>query len=379
MVARAKRSAHNLWSMPALQYEIYHNTVETWLIALGIFAATVAFMLILRGILARRIDKHSPESAHIVRSTGPLFMVAVGIALGAEYLTLPPTADRVIRALVTIATIGQVALWGNGVILFLLKRWAARRAVSGDAQNPTTLAALGILLRAAMWLILILIALDNLGVRITTLVAGLGISGVAVALAVQNILGDLFGAMSIVLDKPFVVGDAITVDTFTGTVEHIGLKSTRVRSITGEQIVFANLDLLKSRIRNWKRMSERSVTMVTRLSYDNPPHVIAGVPALIETIVKATPKVRFARSHVRALADLGAEVETLYYVLSADYTVFMTAQQAVVVGTLESLASEGVKIPTPVTTVMLRADITAGADRDQPKTHPRDTTASPRA
>jgi small-conductance mechanosensitive channel len=342
--------------MPALQYEVYHNTVQTWLIALGIFAVTVAIMLILRSVLARRIDKHSPEAAQIVRSTGLFFAVAIGLALGAEDLTLPQGGDRAIRALITIASIVQVALWGNGVITFLVRKWAARRAVSGDAQNPTTLAALGILLRAAMWLILVLIALDNLGVRITTLVAGLGISGVAVALAVQNVLGDLFGAMSIVLDKPFVVGDTITVDNFTGAVEHIGLKTTRVRSITGEQIVFANLDLLKSRIRNWKRMSERAVTMVTRLSYDNPPHVIAGVPALIETIVKATPQVRFARSHVRALADLGAEVETLYFVLSADYTVYMNAQQAITVGTLESLAAEGVKIPTPVTTVMLRAD-----------------------
>jgi small-conductance mechanosensitive channel len=364
--------------MPGLQYELYNNTVQTWSIALGIFAVTVAIMLIVRGVLARRIEAHSPETANIVRSTGLLFMVALGIALGAQDLTLPLGSDRAIRALVTIASIVQIALWGNGVITFLVKRWAARRAVSGDAQNPTTLAALGVLLRAVMWVILVLIALDNLGVRITTLVAGLGISGVAVALAVQNILGDLFAAMSIVLDKPFVVGDAITVDTFTGTVEHIGLKSTRVRSVTGEQIVFANLDLLKSRIRNWKRMSERAVTMVTRLSYDNPPHVIAGVPALIETIVKATPQARFGRSHVRALADLGAEVETLYYVLSADYTIYMTVQQTITVGVLQSLAAEGVKIPTPVTTVMLRADITTGADRDQQKTRPRDTTASPR-
>jgi small-conductance mechanosensitive channel len=365
--------------MPALQYEVYHNTVQTWLIALGIFAVSLAITLVLRGLIARRIEPHSPEGAQIVRSTSLFFLFMVALALGAQELSLVEGWDRAVRALLTIASIVQVALWGNGVITFLLKRWAARRAVSGDAQNPTTLAALGILLRATMWLILILIALDNLGVRITTLVAGLGISGVAVALAVQNVLGDLFGAMSIVLDKPFVVGDTITVDTFTGAVEHIGLKTTRVRSVTGEQIVFANLDLLKSRIRNWKRMSERAVTMVTRLSYDNPPHVIAGVPALIETIVKATPQVRFARSHVRALADLGAEVETLYYVLSADYTIYMNVQQTITVGVLQSLAAEGVKIPTPVTTVMLRTDIRAGADHDQPKTRPPDTTASPRA
>jgi small-conductance mechanosensitive channel len=362
--------------MPGLQYEIYHNTVQTWLIALGIFAASLLLMLIVRGVVARRVAKHSPETADLIRTTGPFFLLAVALALGAQDLTLTESADRVLRVVITIFVIVQVALWGNGTITFALKRWAARRAVSGDSQNPTTLAALGVLLRVVMWLILILIALDNMGVRITTLVAGLGISGVAVALAVQSILSDLFAAMSIVLDKPFLVGDAITVDTFTGTVEHIGLKTTRLRSVTGEQVIFANSDILKSRIRNWKRMSERGVTMVTRLSFDNPPHIIAGVPALIEAVVRATPQTRFARSHVRALADLGAEVETLYWVLSADYTIFMNAQQAITVGILERLAAEGVKIPTPVTTVMLRADVITGADRDQPKTRPHD--AAPR-
>ena len=368
--------------MPGLQYEVYHNTLETWLIALGIFAGSLLAMLIIRGVIARRIAKHSPDAADLVRTTGPLFLLTLALVLGAQDLTLPPSADRWIQIAITIVAIIQVALWGNGAIGFALKRWAGRRSISGDPQNPTTLAALGLLLRGAMWLILILIALDNMGVRITTLVAGLGISGVAVALAVQNILGDLFAAMSIVLDKPFVVGDTITVDTFTGAVEHIGLKTTRLRSITGEQLIFANSDILKSRIRNWKRMSERAVTMVTRLSFDNPPHMIAGVPALIEKVVRATPQVRFARSHVRALADLGAEVETLYYVLSADYTIFMNVQQSIVVGTLASLASEGVKIPTPVTTVMLRADagvVTTGVDRDQKPSPLPGTTASPRA
>jgi small-conductance mechanosensitive channel len=358
--------------MPGLQYEIYHNTVQTWLIALGIFAASLVIMLIVRGVVARRISRHSPEAADLIRTTGPFFLLAVALALGAQDLTLPPSWDHGIKIAIVIIVIVQVALWGNGAITFTLRRWASRRAISGDVQNPTTLAALGVLLRVAMWLILILIALDNMGVRITTLVAGLGISGVAVALAVQNILGDLFAAMSIVLDKPFIVSDTITVDTFTGTVEHIGLKTTRLRSTTGEQLIFANSDILKSRIRNWKRMSERAVTMVTRLSFDNPPHVIAGVPALIEAVVRSTQQVRFARSHVRALADLGAEVETLYYVLSSDYTIYMNVQQAITVGTLESLAAEGVKIPTPVTTVMLRADgdATAGADRAPRKIHP---------
>src|SRR5579871_849557 len=229
--------------MPGLQYEIYHNTVETWLIAFGIFAASLLTMLIIRGVVARRIAKHSPDAADLVRTTGPLFLLTVALVLGAQDLTLPSSADRWIQITITIVIIIQIALWGNGAIAFALKRWAGRRSISGDAQNPTTIAALGLLLRGAMWLVLILIALDNMGVRITTLVAGLGISGVAVALAVQNILGDLFAAMSIVLDKPFVVGDTIAVDSLSGTVHRIGLKTTRVLGASGEEVIFSNADL----------------------------------------------------------------------------------------------------------------------------------------
>ncbi len=360
-----------------LEWELTNNTVRAWLTAGGIFAVLLLLLLVLRAVLQRRVA--IPVVANVLRQTRVFFLVALALLVASQYLVLTTGWEHTVRLLVTLASVLQVALWGNGLIAFSVARYASRRAISGDAQSPTTLAVLGVIARVVMWLILILIALDNLGVHITTLVAGLGISGVAVALAVQNILGDLFGALSIVLDKPFIVGDAITVDTFTGIVEHIGLKTTRLRSVTGEQLIFANSDLLKSRIRNWKRMSERAVTMVTRLSYQNPPHMIAGVPALISDVVAGVPQTRLARSHVRALGDAGVEVETLYFVLSADYGAYMTAQQAVTLGTLTRLADEGVAIPTPINTVLLRADVTTAVSPGPPPSPPPRTTPSPRA
>jgi small-conductance mechanosensitive channel len=238
----------------------------------------------------------------------------------------------------------------------VLHRYATRRSAFGDVSSPTTLAALGVMARIVLWVILALITLDNLGVHIQTLVAGLGISGIAVALAVQNVLGDAFAALSIITDKPFVVGDTITVDTFTGTVENIGLKTTRLRSITGEQLVFSNADLLKSRIRNWKRMNERGVYLTNRIGYETPRAVVATIPGIMREIIEGLPRVRFARSHVKALADASIEIETLYFVMSGDMDVYLDAQQAVALATLDRFGDAGVVIATPLHTIVMRPD-----------------------
>ena len=166
---------------------------------------------------------------------------------------------------------------------------------------------------------LALVALNRLGYDVTALITGLGVGGIAIALAVQNVLGDLFAALAIVLDKPFVVGDAITVDTMTGTVEHVGLKTTRIRSVNGEQLIFSNADLLKSRIRNFKRMQERRIVFTIGVSYDTPPDTVARIPAMIREAVEAQQQVRFDRSHFMSYGDSALSFETVYFVLTADY------------------------------------------------------------
>jgi len=352
--------------MPAtidpLDWTFYHNTAREWLIALAIASVVFVTLAIIRRVLRRRFEAPSvggrPDStlARSVRHTRYFFMLAVALDLGSNYLQFPPKAERGIAIVTTLLIFLQVGLWVNDIVGFLLHRYATRRAADGDVQSPTTVAALGIAARAVLWILLTLIALDNLGVHIQTLVAGLGISGIAVALAVQNVLGDAFAALSIVTDKPFVVGDSISVDTFSGTVEHIGLKTTRVRSATGEELIFSNADLLKSRIRNWKRMHERGVSLITRVGYETPRAVIDRVPQVLREIVEQQQPVRFVRSHIRALTDAAVEVETLYFVQSADYGVYMDVQQAIAIATLERFGTLGVVIATPLHTIVMRAD-----------------------
>jgi len=195
--------------------------------------------------------------------------------------------------------------------------------------------------------------LENLGVDVTAMVAGLGIGGVAVALALQNILGDLFASVSIMLDKPFEVGDFLVVGTEMGNVESVGVKTTRVRSLSGEQLVFANGDLLQARIRNYKRMQERRVVFNVGVTYQTTADQVEKLPPLIESIVSSVEGLRFDRAHFKAFGDSSLVYEIVYWVESPDYKVYMDAQQRINLALMRSLEEMGVTIAYPTQTIYL--------------------------
>jgi len=211
---------------------------------------------------------------------------------------------------------------------------------------------------------LILIGLDNLGINITTLIAGLGISGIAVALAIQNILGDLFASFSIVLDKPFVIGDFIIIDEYMGAVEHIGLKTTRIRSLSGEQLIFSNADLLKSRIRNYKRMFERRVVFSLGVVYQTPYEKMSKIPEIIRQAVEKNDHVRFDRAHFNAFGDYALLFETVYWIQDPDYTTYMNIQQAINLDILKQFGEVGIEFAYPTQTTMLQLPERSDLARD---------------
>jgi small-conductance mechanosensitive channel len=211
----------------------------------------------------------------------------------------------------------------------------------------------GFVMRLVVWTAVLLVLLDNLGVDITALVAGLGVGGIAVALAAQNILGDLFASLSIVLDKPFVVGDFIAIGEFLGSVEHVGLKTTRLRSLSGEQVVFSNADLLGSRVRNYGRMFERRVLFSLGVTYQTPPDKMRRIPVMIREIVESQDRVRFDRAHFQGFGDFALLFEVVYYVLSREYNVHMDIQQSINMTLLERFAAEGIEFAYPTQTVFV--------------------------
>lgn len=298
-------------------------------------AAFFALVLIRRGVRNHHQRLLKTERSEILEvplevlsRTTILFFGVLALFAGAQYLTVNPKAQRVLMTLVTITSFWQVGVWVAAAASGWLRR---KRHVSLGSDNAVigSLGIIGFIINAVIWSMVLLLTLDNLGVNIGALVAGLGIGGVAVALAVQNVLGDLFASLSITLDKPFVVGDFLSIDDVLGSVEYIGVKSTRLRSLGGEQIIMANSDLLKSRVHNYGRMGDRRVVFATVVTYDTPLELIEKIPAMIREIVTAEKDVRFDRSHFAKHGAAALEFETVYFVLSTDYNRYMDIQQSI--------------------------------------------------
>src|SRR5262249_54902952 len=265
------------------------------------------------------------------------------VTLASTQLDFPKDIGRVIEVAIVLTFWFQVGLWGMAAVRFAIDR----RARKGGGLDPNLAGSIDIIVFVAaltIWAMAFLLALDNLGVQIKPLLAGLGIGGIAVALAVQTVLGDLLASVSIALDKPFAVGDALQVDDLNGTVEHISVRSTRLRSVSGEQLIISNADILKSRIRNNGRMGDRRSAFFINVSYDTDPEKLRKIPGIVQDIVMKQPKVRFDRCHLLQLGDWALRYEVVFFTTVTDYTVYADAQQAINIQIVEALREMGVDI-----------------------------------
>jgi small-conductance mechanosensitive channel len=273
-------------------------------------------------------------------------------------LELPARLERVAALGAVVALLAQGGLWASA----LLAAWLERRFRAARSQDPdgaTTLRLIGFAAQGVLWLLVALLALDQLGFDVTALIAGLGIGGVALALAVQSVLGDVFACAAIALDKPFVVGDFIVVDGLRGTVESVGLKTTRVRSLDGELLVFSNADLLKSRVRNFKQLRERRIQFGVGVTYGTAPDKLRRIPRWLREAVEAQPKARFDRAHFKGYGDSALEFEIVYCVLEPDYNVYMDVQQSLNLAIYERFAAERVEFAFPTRTLFVKHDSSA--------------------
>lgn len=280
------------------------------------------------------------------------FLIYVSVYTGSLYLSLPETGREIMIKLLIISLLFQGAIWGSEIINYWLKRYQSQK-MEEDAASATTFSALGFVSRLILWSVISLLALDNLGINVTALVAGLGVGGIAVALAVQNVLGDLFASLSIILDKPFVLGDFIIIDSYMGTIEHIGLKTTRIRSLSGEQLVFSNSDLLNSRIRNYKRMSERRVVFSIGVTYQTSADNLKAIPGMIKDIITKQDLARFDRAHFKGFGDSSLNFEIVYWMESPDYSVYMDTQQGINLELIRKFGENKIEFAYPTQTLFI--------------------------
>ena len=338
------------------QTEFLWNPAGKWVVAFLLFGITFTLLPLIKGSVSQRRRRWAEAGRAIptaievltllIAKTSKLFIFTLAIALASTELDFPKNVHRVVQVAIVLTFWFQIGLWGMASVRFAIDK----RARKGGGLDPNLAGSIDIIVFVAaltIWAMAFLLALDNLGIQIKPLLAGLGIGGIAVALAVQTVLGDLLASVSIALDKPFAVGDALQVDDLNGTVEHIGVKSTRLRSLTGEQIIISNADILKSRVRNNGRMGDRRASFFINVSYETDLEKLKAIPGLVQDIVMKQPKLRFDRCHLLQMGDWALRFEVVFFTTVPDYAVYADAQQAINIQVLEALRGIGVDIALP--------------------------------
>ena len=354
--------------MPSLEefwrIEFLGNGLHEWAIALVTFLVTLTVLPIVKRFISarrRRWVEREPQSARVgasahhaigltallVERTSWLFLWAVAVYLGSRDLTFIPRVERFLTIGIVLLFWMQIGLWAMAAVRYAID---LRRKSSAGLDELLTSSIDVILFVAGLviWAMVLLLALDNLGVEIKPLLAGLGIGGIAVALAVQTVLSDLLASLSIALDKPFGIGDFLTVGESQGTVEHIGVKSTRLRSLTGEQLIMGNTDILKSRVRNYGRMRERRAVFQFGVSYDTDPQALAAIPGEVRKIIESTADTRFDRCHFLTYGESTLQFETVFYALKPDFNTYADAQQKINLAIFERLRAMQVSLNPPL-------------------------------
>lgn len=351
------------WRQELLRLQKWDLTLENLGYAGSSFVLLWIALIITRSIMrrivvSRRLERRRESGRMIQRfllvvlhktSKTCLFIVIVFLSL--QWLR---AADTFVgKPIVTLTLIYQATLYASGFTRSYLNTVRLRRG----REDPSRVSSFGILSLAAqvaVWSLALLVALQNLGFEITALIAGLGIGGIAIAFALQNILGDIFCSVAIVLDKPFAVGDFIIVGDQLGVVENIGIKTTRVRSLWGEQIVFSNADLTSSRIRNYKRMKERRITFGLGVVYETPVEKLERIPTIIRETIDSISLTRFDRAHFKQYGNFSLDFEVVYYVLSPDYNIYMDIQQDINLGIFRRFKEEGIDFAYPTQELIIR-------------------------
>jgi small-conductance mechanosensitive channel len=328
--------------------------IATVVAALVYLAMAMAVRIALRRLAAiagRTSNRADDFFVEVLSGTSQWLMVLVALLIGVGMLDLgAPWASRVGQLWFVVLAL-QLALWANRAVGIGLRRYAERHSPGGQAPQSAAATLISWGLRTLLWAVVLLAMLSNVGVNITAFVASLGVGGIAIALAAQNILGDLFASVAIATDKPFEVGDFIALGSVSGTVEMVGVKTTRIRSLSGEQVVMSNTEMLKQTVSNFKRLHERRIVFGFGVTYGTTADQAEAIPALVQGIVQASERLRFDRAHFKKFGDSSLDYEVVYIVQDPAFGVYMDEQQRINLALMRALAARGIGFAFPTRTV----------------------------
>lgn len=342
-----------------LERTYFDNSVRDYLIALVIFLVSVLVIRLLKGVIIKMLQKWSERTEStlddlIVQTVSRFGIPAlnfIALYFAIFSLDLSPKLDRVLEvAMASVVAFFLIRLVAS-VVRYFLEDYV-RKQEHGE-EKVTQVQGIVLIITIVIWALGLLLLFSNLGYDVTAIVAGLGIGGIAVALAAQNIISDLFNYLVIFFDKPFEVGDFIIVDEKLGTVNHIGIKTTRIKSLSGEQLVFSNSDLTNSRIHNYKRMQTRRIVFTIGITYQTDIEKVREIPDIVRDIIKNQERTTFDRAHLRSFDESCITYEAVHIVQSADYNVYMDIQQEINLRILEAFQERGIQFAYPTRTVHL--------------------------
>lgn len=344
-----------------LAYRWLGNPIERWLLTAAVIVVATTGLWALKQLAVRRLTEFAKRThtefddllVDLLSRTRVLLIFVSTISPATDVLRLPADVHNALRITSVVALLIQLAIWGNAFIAFWTDRYR-RRGGDVSGVGTTALATMAVIARVLLGLLLILFLLDNLGVDITALIAGLGIGGIIIALALQNVVADMLAALAILTGRPFVVGDFIEAQGLMGTVEGVGLRSTRMRTLSGDELIFPNKKLMEGTIRNHTRMSERRVDFRIAVTYDTPPEKLERIPTIAREAVQRHPLVRFDRANFRALREWSLEFDVIYVIASSDFAVYADIQQQINLELIRRFTEEGIAFAKPAQVVEVK-------------------------
>lgn len=354
--------------LPAMVYHVpFWGEVDIapYTLVIGLFVVVTLFFKVLQSVIIVRLKALSKRTStdvddiaiQAVEDVRAWVYMLVALYISLQPLTLPSYVDVGLTFVVLFAVVWQaievaVHFIDYGAKRFLEKDEDGDGVVDPDAANASHMITL--MARIVLWALGALFVLSNLGIEVTSLVAGLGIGGIAIAFALQGILSDLFSSFSIYFDKPFRVGDFIVIGNDMGTVERIGIKTTRIRTLQGEELVVSNAELTTARVQNYKKMDERRIVFQFGITYETPEEKVKAVPELVQKIIEGTEDVRIDRVHFSSYGDSALMFEAVYFVESNDYTLYMDRQEEINFGIMDAFAKEGIEFAYPTQTLYMK-------------------------
>ena len=342
-----------------LKQEYLGNTVRDYLITTGIIVVGLLIIRLFKKFLLNKLYKWSARTEthaddYVVKGVDRFALPVMSFVIlywGLNMLELSPKVTRVIEVATALIITFFILRLISTTIELVLKSFLSKH--EGGEEKIKQIPGIMLIVNMVIWAIGLLALFDNLGYDVTTIIAGLGIGGIAIALAAQNILGDLFNYFVIFFDRPFEVGDFITVDDKKGTVEHIGIKTTRFKSLNGEQLVLSNSDLTKSRLHNYKRMDRRRIVFTFGVTYQTKANMLREIPGLVKQFIEAHQKVTFDRAHFFSYGPSSLNFEIVYFVESPEYNDYMDIQQSVNLKIFEEFEKRGIQFAYPTQTIFL--------------------------